>query len=250
VEGGGSLPTELLGGALEAVAHGLSTARQHLERAAGQLAALQGAAPWSQALLAAADACLHSERWHAAWHAEAAGGKEAYARTVALARDMLKQDLLPLLCDAAAQQTGASGFCLAPQYQALLAMGGCGLPLPGGRAGQRAAHQLAPAVAALLSREAARSRLRLAWQPSAFCFWLFQALKPARPALPPLACLQGAPPLRLWGCATPATAAPGCETFRCSTCCGTAFNACGLQCQRMPAPTWSARVGLTRLHNL
>jgi hypothetical protein len=135
VEGGGSLPTELLGAALEAVARGLSTARQHLERAAGQLAALQGAAAWSQALLAAADACLHSERWHAAWHAEAAGGKEAYARTVALARDMLKQDLLPLLCDAAAQQTGASGFCLAPQYQALLAMGGCGLPLAGGRAG-------------------------------------------------------------------------------------------------------------------
>lgn len=122
VEGGGRLPTDLLENALEAVARGLAAARQQLEAAAGQLAAARRGG-WACALLAAADACMHSEAWHAAWHADAGGGTAAYKRTVELARDMLRQDLLPLLADASAQQGVATGFCLAPQYRALLGMG-------------------------------------------------------------------------------------------------------------------------------
>lgn len=122
VESGGRLPTDLLENALEAVARGLAAARQQLEAAASQLAAARRGG-WACALLAAADACMHSEAWHAAWHADADGGAQAYKRTVELARDMLRQDLLPLLADASAQQDAATGFCLAPQYRALLTMG-------------------------------------------------------------------------------------------------------------------------------
>lgn len=123
VEGGGHLPTGLLLAALEAVSRGLGAARQQVEAAQSQLAAVRQAA-WSQAVLAAADACMFSEAWHAAWHADAAGGPAGYRRSVELARDMLKHDLLPLLCAASAQQDGATGFCLGEQYRALLAMGG------------------------------------------------------------------------------------------------------------------------------
>lgn len=133
VESGGRLPTDLLENALEAVARGLAAARQQLEAAAGQLAAARQGG-WACALLAAADACMHSEAWHAAWHADAVGDAQAYKRTVELARDMLRQDLLPLLADASAQQGAATGFCLAPQYRALLTMGallGAVAPPPG-----------------------------------------------------------------------------------------------------------------------
>lgn len=133
VNGGGRLPLDLLQGALEAVAAGLAAARQQLEAAAGQLAALRVAA-WSEALLAAADACLLGEAWHAAWHDgpeagagdQAGAGRRGYKRSVDLLRGCLKDDLLPLLCGAAAQlRGGAGGFCLAHQFRALLDMGGC-----------------------------------------------------------------------------------------------------------------------------
>lgn len=125
VEGGGSLSTNLLETALEAVARGLAAVRVHVEAAAGQLAALRATA-WCEAALAAADAVMHSEAWHAAWHVDAAaGGAAGYQRSVAAARDLVKNDLAPLLCEAAAQLTPATGFCLAPQFKALLDMGEC-----------------------------------------------------------------------------------------------------------------------------
>lgn len=128
VQRDGRVPTDLLENALEAVVRGLGSARAKLEAAGGQLAAMR-VAEWSQATLAAADMCLHSEEWHAAWHADVgAGGKEAYLRTVGLVRDMLRDDLLPLLCAAAAQQTAETGFLLTAQYQAVLAMGKGGEP--------------------------------------------------------------------------------------------------------------------------
>lgn len=124
VETGGCLPIDLLENTLEAVSRGLGSARQLIEAAQGQLRAVQSTA-WSQAVLAAADTCLHSEAWHSAWCGDVgAGGKDAYLRTVALARDMLKDGLLPLLVGAAEQQSASSGFCLAVQFKALLDMGG------------------------------------------------------------------------------------------------------------------------------
>lgn len=129
VNGGGRLPLDLLQGALEAVAAGLAAVRQQVEAAAGQLAAVRAAA-WSEALLAAADACMLGEAWHAAWHdgpkaaGGASGGRQRYKRSVDLLRGCLKDDLLPLLCGAAAQlRGGAGGFCLGPQFRALLEMG-------------------------------------------------------------------------------------------------------------------------------
>lgn len=121
VERGGRLSSDLLENALEGVCRGLAGARARLEAAANQLAAVGGG--WSTATLAAADVCLHSEAWHAAFHAEAGGGKEAYLRGTTLARDMLRDDLLPLLGGSAAQLTAETGFVLAPQFRALLAMG-------------------------------------------------------------------------------------------------------------------------------
>ncbi|KAL4457975.1 hypothetical protein ABPG75_012840 [Micractinium tetrahymenae] len=121
VERGGRLSSDLLENALEAVRRGLAGARARLEAAADQLAVVAGS--WSTAALAAADICLHSEAWHAAFHAEAGGGKEAYLRGITLARDMLRDELLPLLGSAAAQLTADTGFLLAPQFRALLAMG-------------------------------------------------------------------------------------------------------------------------------
>lgn len=122
VERGGQLSSDLLESALRAVCRGLAGARARFEAAAThQLAAVCGS--WSAAVLAAADTCLHSEAWHAAFHAKAGGGKEAYLRGTTLARDILKDDLLPLLGGAAAQLTADTGFMLAPHFRALLAMG-------------------------------------------------------------------------------------------------------------------------------
>lgn len=122
VERGGRLSANLLENALEAVCRGLANARARLEAsAADQLVVVHGG--WSTAALAAADICLHSEAWHGTFHAEAGGGKEAYLRSTALARDMLKDDLLPLLGCAAAHLAPGTGFPLAPQFQALLTMG-------------------------------------------------------------------------------------------------------------------------------
>ena len=124
-------PVALLQRALEAVARGLAAARHRIEQAAAQLQAVQRG-PWLQSVLAAVDAYLHSQRWHAACHAAdgGGGGKEAYSQAAAAARDLLRDHALPLLCEAAAQQqqgegkgSGGSGFLLAPHFRALLDMG-------------------------------------------------------------------------------------------------------------------------------
>ena len=125
---GGRLPSDLLESALEAACRGLGAARQQLEAAPAPgdaaLAAVQRGG-WSQAALAAADACLHSEAWHAALHADGTDGREAHKRSVSLVKDMLKDDLLAVVAAAAGALTFDTGFCLAAQYRAVLEMGAC-----------------------------------------------------------------------------------------------------------------------------
>lgn len=132
MQGGDRLPADLLTGAIEGVSRGLGAARAELAAAAGQLEAVRQAA-WCEAALAAADAVISGEGWHRAWfeglHPSPGGGgayeaaQAGYQGSKQATVRLLNDDLLPLLGTAVAQQSSATGFCLAPHFRALLDMG-------------------------------------------------------------------------------------------------------------------------------